>query len=490
MDKKPVYQFLHSTYWKKKGNDEDAVVACLKDVDTGKTKLEVITNPKRSIGITRKGLQESTNTKKICEDNNNLDIYTIDNKDLRDELQEKLLGYSGGYTSLKKLINSPYVYGADIDISVLIKQHFLKQSDRTAKSFRVGGLDIETSVLGGREILMITYVSPELKVFTAVLDSFVENVSIDSIKEKFKKELAEFKGKLNKETLKIFDEYASDIMPNINITYHKTEVDVITWIFKMIHADKPDFISIWNMGYDIPYMLDRLRVHNVFPHKIMCHPEVPWQYRICSYKADRNPNVSHFSYKWDVFELSGYSQFYDSMCLFSRIRKHEGVEDSYKLEAIAKKITGAGKMDNDNANHYTMQTEKPGEYVVYNIFDSLLLPLIEKRCKDIESMMMLLEDTSIDSFAQQTTQLKNWFYRYCKDKGKMPASWYGKIEHETDGMLHNTGGNVLAPGLAWRTGVNKIKELLSCSKNILSKLIILACDIDVAFCLKKNIGAL
>jgi hypothetical protein len=477
------YQLLHSTYWCAKDKSEDCVNAILKNVETNEVKLELIKNPKRQIGITKKGLQPTLNSKKIYEDFDNLDIYTIHNKDLRDELQKKLKGHNYGYTSLKQLMNTPFVFGADIDINVLIKQHYLNNCDKPITSFRVGGFDIETSVTGGKEIIAVTYVSPELKVYTAVLESFIKTTSIGEINTYFDKCILEFQNKVNPETKVIIDKLKNETIPGgieFTITSHKTEVDLLKWIFTCIHKDKPEFISIWNMGFDIPYVLDRLSVHNTFPHKILCHPEVPYKYRVCKYKPDRNPNVSHFTHKWDVFELSGYSQFYDSMCLYSRLRQHDGIEDSYKLQHIAEKIVGTGKLEHDNAGHYLMQTTKQKEYVVYNVIDSLIITLLEKRVNDISSMMMLLKDTSIDSFHHQTVQLKNWFYNYCKQNNKLPASWHGRILHETDEQISNVGGNVLAPGLAWRTGVNKITELLECSDNIISKLNILVSDIDVA----------
>ena len=75
--------------------------------------------------------------------------------------------------------------------------------------------------------------------------------------------------------------------------------------------------------------------------------------------------------------------------------------------------------------------------------------------------------------------LKNWFYNYCREFKRIPASWQGRVLQETDTQINNTGGNVLPPGLAWRTGVTKITELIDVVQDNNSKLIILAADIDV-----------
>ena len=211
----------------------------------------------------------------------------------------------------------------------------------------------------------------------------------------------------------------------------------------------------------------------------MCHPDVPSKYRVCEYHMDNNPKTQHFSHKWHVFELAGYSQFYDSMSLYSRLRRFGGVEDSYSLDAIAKKVTGVGKLEFDNENHMTMQTNRQVDYTAYNIVDSLQTVLIEKRVNDIPSMLMLIPDSDFRCFAMQSVQLKNWFYNYCRAFKRVPASWQGRVLHETDELIENTGGNVLQPGLSWRAGVTRVKEFIGIAKDLVSKLCILVCDLDV-----------
>jgi hypothetical protein len=485
MSTTPTYQFIHSTYWKAKDNSSDAVVALLKEVDTGEPKLHIFQNPKRTVYVTRPGLRETHDHKKLCETLDNLDSYSVHNHNLREELQRILLGHTKGYVTQTQLLNNPYVYGADIDISVLIKQHFLNSTDKMCKGFRVGGLDIETAVpgiLGGKEVILITYVTPELKIHTAVLKAFLQESACGEALTLFDSVLSNLKQELNNKGQKVLEKHFDKSIPlgfSPNITFHDSEVDMIKWIFSIIHKDKPEFISIWNIDYDIPFLLDRLRVHDVVPHGVMCHPEVPFKYRVCNYRQDNNKSAQFF-HKWHVFELSGYTQFYDSMCLYSRLRKHKGNENSYALDYIAKKVLGTGKLKYPKSSHYVMQSSKQVEYLAYNIMDTLLTVLMEHVIKDVGSLMMLIKDTDFSSFAMQTVQLKNWFYNYLKAHRKVPASWQGKILHETDSEIVNVGGNVLAPGLAWRTGVTRVKELLGIVNDVVSKMVLLVSDLDVA----------
>ena len=87
-----------------------------------------------------------------------------------------------------------------------------------------------------------------------------------------------------------------------------TELSEITWIFDRIHERKTDFIGIWNMGHDIPKIIERITALGGDPAEIMCHPDVPKQYRYCKWYQDHS-DVQHFTDKWHWMNLTGYSQF-------------------------------------------------------------------------------------------------------------------------------------------------------------------------------------
>ena len=168
------------------------------------------------------------------------------------------------------------------------------------------------------------------------------------------------------------------------------------------------------------------------------------------------------------------------MALYSRLRKHKGLENSYGLEAIATKLLGRGKEKFNEAGHVEMQTYRKDEYCVYGAFDPLLNVLIDKRANDVKQMNGLLTYSDIGSFAQQTVQLKNRFYAYCRKRKLVPASWMGKVEQPTDEEIDNVGGNVLEPGYAWRAGINKVTQMVkSVFSTCVSKLTLLVSDVDV-----------
>ncbi len=468
--KKPEYQFLHSTYCKLKDENSDYIVANIKNVDTNESELKVITNPKRTVYITKKGLQATHSEKKEYAPISEVDEYVVDNWEMMDRLKDFLGIPRKAYMSMQKLLNNPYVYAADIDIEVLMKQHYMRSTNKVATTIKVGGLDIETSVLGGKEVILNTYTTYDHKIYTAILAPFLKDATLDDVKKCVDASLIEFRNNLNKEAQAIYDQYK----PEVTYFVTHSEVEVISWIFEQIHKEKDDFISIWNMGYDIPYFIDRLWYHNVNPARVMCHPEVPKKAQVCNWMPDKTKNPTHWSHKWDFFNLSGYSQFFDSMCLYSRLRKIEGVESSYALKYISAKLLGTGKLDFGEANHTIMQRDRFVEYVAYNIVDTLLLPLMDKLTGDVSSLLLLSENTDLPSFARQTVQLKNWFFDYCKGVNCVPASCKGDQLRPTDQYIKNTGGGVLSPTLARNTGMAKLIET-----DIPTSLCVMVSDIDV-----------
>ncbi len=449
---------MHSTY--AKGDDGDCVVACLKDVNTNKTILKEFPCPNRKVYIQRKPLwgtiAENTEYAPMSE----LDEFSVPNWELQARLKH-LLGHNPkAYKPMVELVNDPRVFGVDVDIEVLIKQHYMNSTKKQATLIKVGALDIETSVIGGEEVILNTYVSYDHKIYTAILAPFLKGATLDQVKECVDGALIKFRDALNKAGRKQFDMFQPEIQ------YHVTtsEVECISWVFDRIHEEKDDFISIWNMGFDIPYMQKRLRFHNVSDATVMCHPDVSKNARVCMFKPDRQDpkKMTHWSHKWDFFHLSGYSQFIDSMCLYSRLRKVEGAESSYALKYISAKILGTGKLDFGEANHTIMQTTRFVEYVAYNIVDTLLLTLMDKVTNDISSLVMLTTNTDLPNFAKQTVQLGHWFYDYCKGKGCVSGSCMSsrKVNQSkpTDQYIKNRGGAVLSPTMTRGTGVARLEE--------------------------------
>lgn len=268
--------------------------------------------------------------------------------------------------------------------------------------------------------------------------------TIDEARAHWVKTEREFRDKL--EPKKVQPMYDKMNPLDIHFELFDKEVDLIKWIFDRIHECKPDFCTIWNIAFDIPYILDRLRFRGVDPKDVFCHPDVPKQWQICEFKLDKGKKDSHITDLWSWLKCTDYTCFLDGMCLYGRLRKAKGRDSSYKLNDIGTKEIGAGKLEfGDGEGHSTMQSDHPVEYTVYNIVDVLILRVMEAKNNDVRNLVMLSDASTLDEFHHESVKLKNSFYVYLDGIGKIPGSVGDPLEHPWDKYIHNKGGAVLDP---------------------------------------------
>ena len=372
------------------------------------------------------------------------------------ELLEKItmaLGYNyTRFRTLRQACGSPYVYGADIDIETIIRQQYRdKETPGIPLTFTRGGLDIENELTGQKRINVLTFIH-EHTIYTAALKEYCRiHLGDDKFQDATTEDVV----------AKIHDMlgyYFTEHKFTLEFKMCDTEVELIAWIFSKIHANKTNFIGIWNIEYDIPYILDRLKVNNVSAEDIMCHPDVPKQYRYVNFKKDTS-DVGHITDKWHWTVISGYSQFIDSMCLYGRLRKVKGRDSSYNLDDIATKELGHGKLHFGNiTNHIYEQKYHFLEYIAYNINDVLIMQLMEFKTNDLISLHALTGLSPLNYFSRQTAMLRNDAYHYGLSIGKLPSSSGDNMTTEYDGQQVKAGGTVLPPNKAIGTRTSVVKE--------------------------------
>lgn len=166
---------------------------------------------------------------------------------------------------------------------------------------------------------------------------------------------------------------------------------------------------IWNMGFDIPFIIARIYELGYDPKEIMCDPS--FKVKECYYHKD----TFHYDFKTrnDTFTLSSQTVFMDQMAQYIKVRKSRGELKSVKLNIIAKKEIGDEKLDySEEANIKTLPYKNYWKFVMYNIKDSLLLHGIEEKTHDIDSIFSraLTNATSYQACFSQTRLLKNRAY--------------------------------------------------------------------------------
>ena len=473
------YSYVHGSYVNKPENTHDAAIICIKNVNEPyDSKLQIIRDPQIPVYVTKKGLRTFTEKREYMF-KKDLDMYICPYRDMSATLFKALNGFRpSGFVQPKKLLQSPYVYGCDAEILSLIKAEYLENCQKTPKRYSIGIFDLETSVLGGNEILCASYSDWNTRTTHAVIlkSWYGENKSNEEIfkelNERYDKEIGLFEDGLNDKARKVWSKN------NWNVKWYilNTEKDLIFKLFEIIHSCKPEFCGAWNIGYDIPYIIERCKFLQIDTVQLFAHPDVPEEFRKFEWNADELKDLDHFTDKWPTIDAPGYTYWYDAMCLYSRLRKVVGREVMYTLDYIGNKNIGTGKMHfGSNATHYQMQTNDICGYCVYNCIDTLIPSIMDAITDDVSSMIALCGPSLITDFAHQTVQLKTQFYEYCKSKGAVPGTVCGSIAGEHDYAIGNVGGAVLNPSMMKDRGSKSIEE--SDDSTSLYKL---AADIDVS----------
>jgi len=104
--------------------------------------------------------------------------------------------------------------------------------------------------------------------------------------------------------------------PEFIINIYDYEKDLLRALFRMLHAKSPDFILIWNMGYDIPKMISRLIYLGEDPKYYFCHKD--FKRHMCQYNYD-NVFKNDFKNKTESFDCTSYSMWVDQMLNYAGI---------------------------------------------------------------------------------------------------------------------------------------------------------------------------
>ncbi len=457
-----TYKFwTHSTCVRNESNEGVVVKEKIATVDdnnnvTFHDSLNTIINPRRKFYL-HKPKYRNYEYKIEYVPLSECDEYVCVNRDLEFTLKEKLHKFTNKYIPLRTLCDSPYVYGADVNIEVLIKIGYMNKVKNVPilPKYTFSSLDLEVSVLGDDQINLASYCFDRI-VDVWILDTFLYKTTDEKDEHGNPKRV---KATLD-DVIEVANKEIGDYLErfNLSVKYHvvNTEMELILGLFKRIHETKADFCGVWNMPYDIPKLIERIEKNKADPSEIFCHPDVPKEFRKVKYVHDKS-HVDHFTDSWDWCNCPGYTQFVDSMRLYSRLRKVKGREPSYTLNAISLKEIKHGKLDL-GGTHYQNQLYNFLYYTAYNIVDSANVWLMEEQNGDVSSMCMLVGNSLLKDFSKQTVMLKNDFYEYCLNRGMIAGTVGEHMGTPYDDMIGKAGGTVLSPYLAKDMGLQCIEE--------------------------------
>lgn len=324
---------------------------------------------------------------------------------------------TANYEGMKILHHSPSVLGTDFPYEDYFRiEWMLNYADKdintkitkTYADIEVDGVSIQGMAKHGEcPINAITLVDEEeLTCHTFLL----RNDKNPQIKE-FEENFPDFV-KLCHEK---FDEFYGELEYRAYMYDEADEIKMIAHFFRLVNSLKRDFLLFWNRSFDIPYIMDRIKVLGYDPVDIMCPSEIKYPY--CYYRFDRS-NFD-FKTKTDVFRWASYTVCLDQMTNYVKVRKGQSELPSVKLNVIAKKELKDEKLDySDEATIKTLPYRNYKKFVLYNIKDVLLQLGIERKTKDMEAIFQRAYEnaTDYDSIFKQTKFLKNRvFLDYYRD---------------------------------------------------------------------------
>lgn len=238
-------------------------------------------------------------------------------------------------------------------------------------------------------------------------------------RNKQEQELLQHLDELKEDLHDMFDDTYGDL--DYNFYFYEDEKKMLIHLFQLINSLKLDFILIWNISFDIPYLYERMTHLGLDPKEVMCHPDFP--VKECYFKKDvRNFDVKN---KSDFFSLSSYTIFYDQMILYAAIRKGREELRSHKLTYVAKKEIGDEKLDySEEGNFKKFAYLNYKKYFIYNIKDVLLQMGIENVTKDVDTLYVTSYEnlTQYKDVFKQTVVLRNVQYKDFMDKGLVPGA--------------------------------------------------------------------
>ena len=429
--------------------------------------LRLIKDFQRDFYITHP-LHKKHKTKKEFENINHCQKFTCAQYQLPNAIRNAV-GYGSFDNNLRMLFNDPYLYGASVRTPVILKKMYLDKFPDLKTPNSVAVLDIETDEISeykthvkDNKVPIYICLSFRNKVFLGVLERFIQH--IENPIEKLKSKAEELLGEIFKQR-------------NIELTIEvfKTPGKMCKKTFDYAHQWKPDFISAWNISFDLPIIMNTLEKEGYDLAEVFSDPKIPKEYKFFYYKKGRDKQITDTgkfkpipsSQRWEKFWFPATFQLVDSMQTYRKIRS-ASQNEKYSLDFQLNKHLGIRKLKFDFANHVSgidwhrfMQKNYPIEYGIYNIFDCIGVELFDEKLKDLSlTLTTLLGYSELQTYESQPSMLLDKLHFFALENnhvlGTNPINRY----EDVDEFVIDTKGWILtlSTHLTESNGLHCLKE--------------------------------
>ena len=420
----------------------DFMTIVAKDNDTGKKFHEIIYEPKYRFYKTKEGVDNSYN--KFFIEKDKLDTYECKYNELTKtiaELTDNLDFYydnlkNGNRSANKQLHWIPSIFGSDAHIEDHYRARFAQDYINDTKPISKAYFDIEVDtihmagdfpMLGECPVNAVSYIDDKTNSVNVYLLRNSSNPQIDEFESIFKnqtsrealfKELQEFiienAGGSEKSKKYKIDNFI------FNFNFYDEEIQLIQDLFITINKNQPDFMLAWNMAFDIPYLIERIKALGYDPAIIMSHKDFEEKY--AEYFIDEK-HRSEYELRGDYYKIASYTVYLDQLVQFASRRKGQAAFPNFKLDTAADIIT-KGAVRKLNYSHITTKiAELPYKsyktFVFYNVMDTIAQKCIEESVGDIDYIFStaIVNDTRYSKCHRQTVYLANRTRKFYYDKG-------------------------------------------------------------------------
>jgi len=423
-----IMNTLSANFKDKDGKFHEGLIMIYKDCDTGiKYKTEII-DPSYTFYVAKPN--ERVNYNRLFIEKDKVEPVTVPHRAVEKEIAKITGNYqyfkdnitTGNRGENKKLHAHPDIFRSDMHIEdyyrFLFGTQFRNEPCPISKSY----LDIETDSinmvgdfpqLGECPVNAVTLIMPHIdQAFTFLLETegnqqiqeFKKSVEDGSIFQELREFITnavngpQFAAKNGLDKL------------NFNFLFYKPEdeIKLITDIFNAINSYTPDFVLAWNMSFDIPYLMERIRVLGYNPEDIICNKD--FQIKYCMYHVDEM-SLNEYAERGDYALISSYSCFIDQMIQYASRRKGRARPISFSLDYTGETVAGVKKLDYKHitTNIADLPYKDYKTFVFYNIMDVIVQVCIENKTGDLDYMFTksLVNNTRYSKCHRQTIYLSN-----------------------------------------------------------------------------------
>lgn len=395
----------------------------------------------RTFYITSKGNQNHTNHKEWEKKDLLVEYRTTQSK--LTHAVANALGKGWSRESLRDLCATPFVYGADILSTSIIKQNYKVKSNHVQTPMSVASFDTETDVLHGTNEVIIANISFKDKVYVACTKAFVSQHTnvVDRVHELCKQYLGDVIAKRN---LKI----EFEVLPN--------EIEVIKAVMAKAHSWSPDILAVWNLEFDMDKIIAACERAGIAVEDLLSDPKVPKEYRHFKFKKGAAKKVTasgriiNFkpSQRWHTVFCPSSFYWLCAMGTYRQVRGGEPEETSYSLDNILKKHKLGGKLKFAEADHLSglawhkfMQEKYPLHYIAYNIFDCTQMLDLDEVTTDIKLTLPMFggctDWSNFNSLPRKTMDALHW---YVEQFGLVTGSTASDMTEDDDGETTSVSG--------------------------------------------------